>query len=337
MAVITLFSILFDIDVKKNKKYLLSMIMVLTIFLAIRGPRIGLDMENYNAFFDTVKNNSFEYIITNINFELGFKIYTKIISLLSSNFRVYIFITSVISMIGVYYFIRENSKNYFSSIFMFVAFDYYIYNFCTIRQAIATSLLLLAFNFIKNGNYRKFIIATLFAFFFHKTAIVFFGLYFLKWIPSIKKYLNIYLIFCILLMFLKESLINLFTVLVYKQYLNYHDMSGRGYLMLILIFGLICFFCYLTKRVDIEKNENKLLLSMLLIAFPFQILSLTQGLLARIVLYFSYSFIILIPNYLESLDERRTFLLKIAYYTLLIVFFVLEVNRNSMYVPYSVF
>ena len=76
---------------------------------------------------------------------------------------------------------------------------------------------------------------------------------------------------------------------------------------------------------------------MILISLPFQILSLKQGLIARIVLYFSYSFIIIIPEYLESLEQKKKFLLEILYFSLLTIFFVMEVTNNSMYVPYNVF
>lgn len=71
--------------------------------------------------------------------------------------------------------------------------------------------------------------------------------------------------------------------------------------MLLLIFLIIVGVCFINKKFDINKNSNKYFVGMLLLALPFQILSTTQGLVARIVLYFTYSFIILIPNNLEVL------------------------------------
>ncbi len=324
------------VDVKKNQWYLLSMFIVLTLFLGLRGNNVGLDMQNYHDFFDFCLISDYGTITQYVNFEIGFKLLSKTISLFTNNFSVYIFLLSTISMIGVFFFIKENSKNYFSSIYIFIAFSFYITFFCTIRQGIAISILLLAYNFLKGSKYVHFVFLVLLATLFHKTAIVFLLLIFFKKFPLKKKWVSIYLISCLVLFIIKGPLIQLATKLLYDNYIGYKDMSGGGYSMLILIFGIIISICYLFRLETFKVNNknNRILIGMILLSFPIQILATTQGLLARIVLYFTFSLIILLPNFLEEFFPKYRLTLNIAYYTLLLMFYILEIVTNNMYMPY---
>ena len=325
----------FKIDLKHNKNILFLIMFILLLFLAFRGENVGLDMGNYRDAFFLIKSNSFKYIISNINFEVGFKLYTKIISLFTGNFRIYVFITSIISMIGPYLFIRNNSKNYYASCFIFLTFSYYIYNFCTLRQSLAISFMLVGYNFLIQGKKPLFVFSILFSFLFHKTSIILLLLVLIDYLPNIKKIFPFYLVGCILLFIFKQPLVTWLTNIFYGQYIGYRDTSGSGYTMLLLIFGFIVYFCIITKMFNIEERENKILVYMLLFSLPFQILSITQGLIARITLYFNYSLILLIPGYFETLKGNSNKYFKVAYYFSLTLFFVYQVYSNSMYVPYS--
>ena len=333
IVLITFMFLVFKIDVKNNKKYLMTIFIILTLFLGIRGENVGLDMGNYNEFFVSTLNNNWNHLFLYYNFEIGFKIYTKLITLFTDNFRIYIFITALISITGIYYYIKENSKNYFSSIFIFVTFNYYIYLFCTLRQAMAVSILLLAYNFLKKNNNIKFLLLVILATFFHKTAIVFLVLFLAKKIPYNIKLITIYIVSCLLLFIFKVPLINFFTNLLYSQYIDYGDMSGSGYTMIIFLFAIVIAICYIFRFKG--KENNKMLIYMLLLSIPFQILSTEQGLVARIVLYFTHSLIILLPNFIEQFNIFHRNKVKCLYYISLALFFIMEVSKNAMYVSYN--
>lgn len=336
ISLITLLCKIEKIDIKTNKNYLLFICIILTLFLGFRANHVGLDMKNYEDFFNLASNSSFSYLFKNVQFELGFKIYTKIISLFFNNYSIFIFITSLLSMIGVYDFIKENSKNYFASIYLFITFNFYIYLFCTLRQVLAISILLLSTRFIKSKDFRKFILLVLLATLFHKTAIVFSIVYFIPYIKLTKEKINYFCIGALILFLIKNPLIDFFTSVFYSQYENYMDTSGTGYTTLFLFFGLLIGIIYIFKNFKLSEKNNQLFIGMLMITIPLQILATTQGLIARLTLYFSISILILIPNVLEN-EKNENFknVLYFFYYVSLFFFYYFEILGNTMYVPYQ--
>lgn len=334
---VTLICKIFGINIKNNKIYLLSMIIFLTLFLCLRGPNVGLDMNNYYDFFVTAKNSTIKFLYFNINFELGFKVLTKFISFILFDFRFYISIISIISMLGIHYLIKNYSDNYFASIFLFITFDYFIYYTCTLRQCLAISVLLCSFYFLKKENILCYIASVLVASLFHKTALVFLILPIFKYITFTPKMIAIYISLCLVLFIIKNPILDILTKLIYNQYVNYIDTSGEGYMMLSLIFMIIIFVCFINKKFDINKKENKFFVGMLLLSLPFQILSTTQGLVARIVLYFTYSFIILVPNNIEIMKIKYRKILYSLFYASLFLFYVYQIFTNPIYVQYTIF
>ena len=94
--------------------------------------------------------------------------------------------------------------------------------------------------------------------------------------------------------------------------------------------GIVYFF----KNFNLKKNE--IFIGMLMITIPLQILATTQGLIARLSLYFSFSILILIPNALEvEKNENIKKVLYFFYYASLFFFYYFEILGNTMYVPYQ--
>ncbi|MGM9876375.1 MAG: EpsG family protein [Bacilli bacterium] len=340
LLIIILVSLLFKIfgvNIKNNKKYLLTIVIILTLFLGLRGPNVGLDMGNYYNFFVAAKNSTIEYLYLHYDFEIGFKMLTKLISFILFDFRFYIVIISTLSMIGIYYLIKDYSKNYFASIFLFITFNFFIYYICTLRQCLAISILLCSLSLLKRKNILCYVASVMIASLFHKTALVFLFLPLFKYITFTSKMIVRYISLCVVLFIIKNPIIDVLTELIYDQYIGYRDTSGEGYMMLLLILAVIIGICFVNKKFDINKEENKYFTGMLLLALPFQILSTKQGLVARIVLYFTYSFIILIPNNLEIMKIKYRKILYPLFYILLFLFYVYQIFTNSVYVQYTIF
>ena len=51
LTLLSLIFKIFGINIKSNKQYLLIIVIILTLFLGLRGPKVGLDMINYYKFF----------------------------------------------------------------------------------------------------------------------------------------------------------------------------------------------------------------------------------------------------------------------------------------------
>lgn len=327
---------IFNVNIKNNKYFLLSLIVILTIFLCVRGPGVGIDMKNYYKFFIDAKNSSFGHLFLYYDFEIGFKFFTKILSFLN-NFRIYIAIISIISMLGVYSFIKENSKNYFASVFMFVTFGYFIYYTCTLRQCLAISLVLGSYSFLKKEKLLYFFAMIFIAAIFHKTAFVFLILPLFKNFRLDHKKIIYYIILCVFLFIIKEQIIDVLTNTIYSQYIYFEGPSGEGYNMLLFVIAIILGVCFIGKKTKINYDDDKYLIGMMLLTLPFQVMATYQGLVARIVLYFMYSFIILVPNSFEVIKIKYQKILYPLFYCLLFLFYLYQIFTNSVYVDYTIF
>ena len=133
--------------------------------------------------------------IVMIDMKLAINIFCKLISMIWSNYQFFLCIVSIIEMIGFYYFIKNYSKNYIFSLFIFVTFDTYIFTFGILRQAISLSLLLLSVKFLKENKLLKYIMLVIFASLFHKTALIFLFTLPFKVYKTQQKY-NDYFFYC---------------------------------------------------------------------------------------------------------------------------------------------
>lgn len=327
------------IDIKKDRRFLIISFIFLLLFMGLRGNNVGLDMVNYKEFFRKINGDygtlTLYQMLTNGGFEKGFVIYTILMSWITNSFGVYIFITTFLSLIGIYFFVRDNSKNYFLSVFIFITFGFFINVITILRQAMAISILLYSVKYIKEKRIFPFIFCVIFAAFFHKTALIFIITYFLQYVKLTKIKVLIYLIANIIIFFFRKQIVNIFTTLLYNQYLDYGDTSGGGYKMLLFILGIALFVGLLSKKFDKNKFLNNLFLNTLLLSIPFQILSTSQGLIARIVFYYSTFLMALIPNVIESYQngERKSMLLCTLIFFL--IFYILQIGTNHVYVDYT--
>lgn len=334
ICLITLIFKKININYKKDKVYLLLVFFIMLLFLGLRSETTGLDMYNYKVFFMRVNEMSFFDIFKGTGFEIGFTLFTKLMTIISSSFHFYIFIIALISLIGVYCFIRDNSKNYFMSCYIFITYNYFIYYTCTLRQCIAISFLLLAYNQLKKENVKKFILLTLLATTFHKTALVFILLLVFKYFDYTYKNLKYYIIGCFTLLILKSPIIWMFKRIFYNQYMNISSHSGEGWITLLIIVGSLIVYYFADLIYNIYRKKDKYLIGMLILALPFQILATSQSLVSRLTLYFLYCYPILFPNVLNALHFKNKKYYTFIVYIILLLFFIIQVYNNHTYVDY---
>lgn len=321
---------------KKNNKYinnktcLIVMFVILLLFAGLRDSDVGSDALVYKNFFQIVSNYNLLDLIRLNSFEIGFKILTKFCSLFC-NYNLYIFIITFISLFGFYFFIKKYSNNYLMSIFLFIVANIYIYLFCTIRQTVAISILLVSIKYVFTNEKIKFILLVLLAASFHKTALIFMPVYLLKWIDinkiGIKKIIILYLIIFIF----KRQIVSLFINFFYSSY-NNHIISGGGYFLLLILIVLAAFIYYFVNKKKLYNNEVKLFYNIYLVSILFQILATSQGYINRITLYFMIPLIILLPKIIQKNKFGKYITYSI--YIIGIAYYIYNILGNSMYNEY---
>lgn len=320
---------------KQSKKYINIIFVILALFLAMRGTRVGVDLDNYEEIFGFCHDKSFAELLTFERHEVGFKYYNKIISLIFNNYSFYLAITAIVSIAGVYYYIKTNSKNYIYSIFIFITFNYYAFLFGLLRQAIAISILMFSIKYIKERKLIKFLLLVILASLFHKTALIFLPLYFISKLKINKKILIIWLVLILLLLVFGRYIVDFIFAYIYQPS-RLEEAQGQGISMLLLLTGISLFTFYKQKELLEQDKYNQIHINSLFIATLIQCIAISFSLAHRTVMYYMISLMILIPNIIETYKDKefKLCITSMMYIALTLYYFYMTANLIE-YRPYS--
>lgn len=329
--------------VKNKEKWFLRLAFLeMFLFLALRATDVGTDLKNYIPYFTWYAKWPWSKVFF-LDIEPGYALYNKILSCIFNNEQFFLIVTAAICLIGIYFFIKENSKNYFLSVFIYISLNFYIFLFSGLRQAIAMSIVLLSFSAIKKGKIFRFLMLIILAMLFHKTAIVFLPFIFLAYRKQdLKAIVGTLGLTGIFLIFKKDIL----AIVIQFVYKTYQIRDDGGYKFLFILVAVYLGAWLVRKYVLKQEKENVIWYNMLMIAIPIQALATVQGNIARIVMYYSVGLVILIPNVFYQLEKQkveitirdRTFQLnkyvkyiKVLCYTLLLIFYIMNVDSFPKY------
>lgn len=290
------------IKMKNRKIWFLRIAFIeLFLFLALRAIDVGTDLKNYVPFFQWYGEWPWSKVFY-LEIEPSYALYNKIIATIFYNEQFFLIVTAAVCLIGVYFFIKNNSKDYLMSIFLYITLNFYIFLFSGLRQAIAISIVLFGFGFIKKGNIVKFLLTVLFAATFHISALIFIPAILIAYKKLTPRYVLTVSILSVLFLIFKEPILQFVTQFVYKGYTIKSESEGYGYL--ILLIGIFAVAYFLKKYVLKVDKEDIIWYNLFFVTIPLQIFATAQGNVARLVMYYSLSSIMLIPNVIENIKEQ---------------------------------
>lgn len=168
---------------RRKKIFLFLAFGTLTLVAMMRSPSVGIDLAKHYARNYTLIASSgwrgLPAISISTGYELGFVYYCKFISLISHNVQWFIAITSIIVYSVMGRFIYRYSNNVFLSTYLFITSCCYYMFMNILRQALAVSIILIAYDFLckkeekgKISGYLIFAVMVLLASSFHQSAII---------------------------------------------------------------------------------------------------------------------------------------------------------------------
>ena len=328
------------IRLKKNNKIinlLLNLIVIQLFFIsAFRSVNVGIDLQRYipryNLIADTKWSNIFG-LRNVVDFEYGYIIYNKIISVIFNNEQALIIITSLIVVFSFSLFIRNYSKIPWLSFYLFVTMGYFGGSFNILRQYLAMSIILFSLKYIIERDFLKFLICLIFAVSIHKTAAIFIVLYSLYKIRINSIYIILLSFFAIIIGFTSKYIIKfVLSGTSYSKFLGEIGSglgkgSGEGMLIvLLLVFLGMLFFNKNLKKLDPNTN---LWFHMIIVAIFFNILALNLGVFERVMRFFTIAMIIVIPNILYFIKQKEMKLIGIVAVILLSSYYYLGIVMTS--------
>lgn len=339
MILLIVYAVFFNYTKSKKVKkgiFVLAIIQIILILGLREVGKVGKDWGYYEKYYNWQLDWNFSQILNYDRYELGFKLLTKVITLIINNTQFYIFVIAVISIVPIAYIIYKYSKMPFLSLIIYVALDFYAFNFAGLRQGIAMALIFFSYKYIVENKTFKYLFCILLATLFHTSAIVFLPVYFIRKIKINKINIAIFVILAIIIYALKSQIFAFINTFFYDNYSSTITDSGNWMILCILILTV----CYIFYKPLVKNNINTQKLYIITtIGCMCMLFSSIASDTLRIANYFYIFIILLIPEVLNCLKDRFT--KNVLTSLTILVFFVigiylLNVDSYSI-IPYKFF
>lgn len=312
--------------------------IILILFLGLRSKYIGsTDTYNYyNMMTKAISAIEWRDYYNPKGVETGFQLFVWLLSRIFHDPQWIIVISSIINISSVLIFICRNSKNIPLSLTMYVSLGLMQFQMQGMRQAIAMSICLFAYEFAKNKKTIPFLLLVFLAMQFHRTAIVFIAVYFLGKLKIKATHILLFSAGALVALFSIDKIIETANELFDRGYRGTVDSGG---FIATSIYILIIVFALLISKKPYDEHMNSTTFYMLLLGFNCFIVRYIGALAAeRISFYFVYSQIIILPNTIVegNLTGRDVRIVNLVVYILSIALFMYRLY-GSDFVPFHFF
>ena len=308
-----------DKFVKMKKLYCILTGFFVFLLFAFRNISLGMfDVEkSYTRLFYTISKQSFSYIFQRYSSDYLFYIYTKIVTLFTSNINVYLAVSALPIVSAIAILIYRFSSYPWLSWIIFFCLGYFSIHVTIMRQSIAMAFSLFAYMETQKENYKKSVIIWIAAVGFHITAIVAFAtIIIVKRKTSINIKTNcIMLVLSTLCFFYSSRIFDVAFSLIHFERFNRYMLHMSAFNTTLFLINIVqCVFCLglyywllmrgrnsdLFAQGENEASANSTLLVFLLCSLPFYALTNTFSDIYRLGLYFSQFAIIAVPNFAKK-------------------------------------
>jgi hypothetical protein len=318
-----------------NWIYIYIASFMLIAVAGLRGISVGIDTFQYENTYDRIKLLSFSELFVAGPVEHGYRLLQYTIDQLFGDFQILLIFVAILYVGMVSRLIYKYSNSPLMSYILFIGFGFYTFGMSAIRQTIAMAIIIIAFEYMKEKSFRKFLISTLLASTFHVTALIFLPCYWFVKFKLNKKIILLLIVVAIVLFGLQDEIRGILNIYARLEY-SAVETGGFG-MYFFIVFSVILGIVYRVPFIK-ENDYNKYFLYMMIASA--MILPITQFNPVVMRLYF-YNFIfmiIYIPNVLSVIHNRIIRFIGISAYSLTsIIWFFYEVIRVSELENYRFF
>ena len=304
--------------------------LMLCFLLAFRSIEVGTDTANYKVFFDKYSKLNFSQVFDE-ELEFLFGALNWFIAQFTDNFQIYLAIVAAITLIPIAALYNQDKRHSYLKIILFVNMSVFVMLFSGIRQALAMSIGLIAFHFVKKKKLIPFLITVLIAMGFHLSAFILFAMYPLYYFRLKKRHLIIIVsLIAITYIFNRQiftGLLNIMT-LIYPRYDEYMSLENTGAVTMIICFVVFTMIAYIIPDEHNEDDEFIGMRNYLLLATLLQCFAPIHNWAMRMNYYYILFVPIVIPKVISYADIRWKQIAKIteivmcAFFTLYFVYTV---------------
>ncbi len=274
----------------------------LILIFSVQNYTVSGDNSEYMRQYEIITTLTFPQMLVH-KFEIGFVLLCRLVAFLFHSERVLMVIMSVLILVPFCWSFERETEEPMLALMVFLALGLFMYSIVYWRQLAAMAILTFSYRYIRQRKFWPFLLIVLVAMTFHKTAIVFVGLYMVYRVPINKRLLLLCGGISVLLGFLGPTIIEIGIQLIYPRYAKFAREYLGGETMLVILW-LITLFSYWVFRDRLNEDKIRLPFLMMLIAATIQpvCFAFTQWL--RIVLYFRIAMVPMITLLFVELFQR---------------------------------
>lgn len=262
------------------------------LMLALRDDTVGRDLPSYHYIFLSWGEETLGGVFEELS-ELLFHLYCWVVyNCISKDFQVFLAITAALSVIPIAYVYNQDKSHGYLKISIFVNMSTFIMLFSGIRQGLAMSVGLLAYQSLKNKRSLHFLLWSVVAILIHHTGFMVLLFYPLYRIRFQKRDLIWIIPFFLCILVFNRQIFNILSRLFGAFDDKYSAVAGStGAFGSFLLFTLFSVFCYVVEDEEQMDEEAFALRNILTFAVVLQSFASLDFLVMRM----NYYFILLIP------------------------------------------
>lgn len=339
IIVLSIFINSLEINKEMKKEYFLKIAFLLIFLLySLRSSSVGRDLPGYErSYFIASTRDWLDY--SYVYFEKGYIFLMKICNLIGLSFQEFLVIVNFIILVPIYIFIKKYSKRPFLSVIIYICYIFFEFNLTGIRQAIASSIVLLGIiALIESQKYKllKYIIIIYLATLFHKGAFIGFFYVPFYFIKKQRNYVAVILILMVSFVFFRGN-----TLSFIKEYFGKTSMNANAGMYIglnfIFIVGLAVLMAIGEKNRRafcnkfIKKNKKEELINstfnkMFLLSIVALILFGSDN-SVRSYMILNQVILVQFPNCIDKIFKKNNIKLVI---TIITVFFIVFFFKNTL-------
>lgn len=281
------------------------------VLMAFKSPFVGTDTHSYFVSFAGMAEQDITNFINYeeygyVRIEKGYKFLIFLLSRLTNDGQILLISLAAFSSIALYYFIKDNAKNKSLALFFFITLGFFHFAMTGIRQTFAMSVSLFCFKYIREGKLYKFLLVAFIATLFHKTAYLFFPMYYVAQRKIQSQEISItFGSMLVLFLFADKLLLAGADVIGMGRYGI--ESTGNGQIFFLLVL-LITFYVVRSRR-DLLKAapSNRIFININFVSLALWTLRLVSRTAERASLYFMpYTYIVLEEFLITRKKDKRS-------------------------------
>ena len=327
----------YGIQRNHSKKYILICGVLVAAFSALRSPLTGtsdnyfytiwyLDLQQYKSFKDYYDLNLSQYDF--LSSEAGYYFVMWFFGHFLKDGQWAIVISSLFITFATCRFIYRNSANVPLSLTIYVCLGLFTFNMNGMRQAMAMSVCLFAYEFARDRKLVPFILTVVIAMLFHKTAMCFLPMFI---VPRLKNNVLswfIYVVGLVLCLLYIDQIITGYYELSGEDYSDNEIATGGGLFVILLYIGTIAITVFKRQILKREVARTAMFATLVgLVSYLARFIG--SGIMERISFYYFYFPLLLIPEAFEELEEHEYKVVEILFVIGAVVLFVYRVWKGD--------